>query len=209
MSASITTAVCSIALREDIKKEHRKAIDAARKSLEHIRRCGEMLIELKQLCPHGNFINELRLLGIEPRTGSNYMRVAAKWESVSHLRSMKDALKMLADSEDPVLRKPKLPPSPTIPTIPAKPKASGIMIDAEIIDASPPSPSVDEDEHPLVVDEVKPAKNKKSEIPSVEEIKQNHQRILGALKSSWVAAPQAIRAEFIAWVEQTKNTTCA
>ncbi len=54
----------------------------------------------------------------------------------------------------------------------------------------------------------KPRKAKKSAIPTVDEIKQDHQRILGNLKSSWAAAPKAIREEFLAWVEKTKNSTC-
>jgi DNA-binding XRE family transcriptional regulator len=54
----------------------------------------------------------------------------------------------------------------------------------------------------------KPRKSKKSAIPTVDEIKKDHQRILGNLKSSWAAAPKAIREEFLAWVEKTKNSTC-
>jgi ParB-like chromosome segregation protein Spo0J len=58
-------------------------------------------------------------------------------------------------------------------------------------------------------DSAPPKVKRKPAIPSKEDIAKDHQRILGQLKSSWAAAPTAIRNEFLAWVEKTKNTTNA
>ena len=53
------------------------------------------------------------------------------------------------------------------------------------------------------------AKPRKPSLPSVEDIQKDHQRILGNLKSAWVAAPAAICEEFLAWVEKNKVSTNA
>jgi hypothetical protein len=50
---------------------------------------------------------------------------------------------------------------------------------------------------------------RKPAIPSREDIEQDQRRILGNLKSAWVAAPTAIRNEFLAWVDSTKVSTMA
>jgi ParB-like chromosome segregation protein Spo0J len=52
-------------------------------------------------------------------------------------------------------------------------------------------------------------KPKKNALPTRDEVEANHRRILGLLKSTWVSAPSAIREEFLAWVEKTKNSTHA
>ena len=50
---------------------------------------------------------------------------------------------------------------------------------------------------------------RKQSIPSREDIEQDQRRILGNLKSAWVAAPTAIRNEFLAWVDSNKVSTMA
>jgi ParB-like chromosome segregation protein Spo0J len=57
--------------------------------------------------------------------------------------------------------------------------------------------------------QTRPKKQRKPAIPTKEDIAKDHQRILGSLKSAWVAAPSAIRKEFLAWVEKNKESTNA
>lgn len=121
-------------LREGIRSENKKARSAARKSLEHVRACGEMLTELKEKAPHGDWMLELKMLGIERRTASNYMRIADKWETVSHLNGgVRDALKLLSSGDNP-------PPSPTPPSPTLRQPSSPLTVDAEIVEDSSEDP---------------------------------------------------------------------
>jgi hypothetical protein len=138
-------------LKEGIRAENTKARSMARKSLDHVRTCGEMLIAMKARVDHGVWLVELRSIGIERRTATNYMRVASEWERVSHLkRGVKDALKLLARADDP--------PSPAPPPAP-RPSPAPVIIEAEIVEPSPAQainsePQEDEPET-LVVDGTK------------------------------------------------------
>lgn len=108
-------------LRKNIREENNKARSVARKSLEHVRNCGNMLIELKARAQHGSFQYELKELGIEQRTANNYMRIATNWKHVSTLNhGVRDALKLLARVDDP-------PPTPAT-------KARTEVIEAEVIE---------------------------------------------------------------------------
>lgn len=139
MSTSITIAPAyeqmdAPTLKEEIRSENTKARSAARKSLEHVRACGEMLIALKAKVPHGIFQYELKDLKIERRTASNYMRVATEWETVSHLNhGVKDALKLLNRADSP----PSTSSSPAPAPAPAPPRPSPLIIDAEIMEPEP------------------------------------------------------------------------
>jgi hypothetical protein len=150
-------------LRKSIADEHKKAIGAAKKSLEHIRVCGELLIELKAKVEHGQFRRELIHLRIKPTTAANYMRVADKWATVAHLPRMRDALRLLSKGDAP-LEMPDSsntsPPEIKLRSAPTAP-ASGKVIEAEVIlDTPPPAPQPMEDEEskPLVVDGTKQEK---------------------------------------------------
>lgn len=113
-------------LRESIRSENRKARNAARKSLEHVRACGEMLITFKEKIEHGSWLYELRGIGIKRRTATNYMRIASEWETVSHLNhGVRDALKLLSRGEDAPQAK---SPAPSAPSAPA-------IIEAEVMEA--------------------------------------------------------------------------
>ena len=57
--------------------------------------------------------------------------------------------------------------------------------------------------------ETEPKKPRKSSVPSTEDIEKDQQRILGNLKTAWVAAPSSIRKEFLEWVEKNKVSTNA
>jgi hypothetical protein len=141
-------------LMDGIRAENTKARSMAQKSLDHVRTCGEMLIAMKARVAHGTWLFELRNIGIERKTASNYMRIAENWGTVSHLnRGVKDALKLLARADDP--------PSPA-----PRPTPAPVTIEAEIVEPSPappvtPAPQV-EVPHAVVVDGTKDQPAKKS-----------------------------------------------
>jgi hypothetical protein len=125
-------------LKEGIRSENTKARGMARKSLEHVRTCGEMLIAMKARVEHGLWLFELRNIGIERKTASNYMRVAMNWGTVSHLNhGVKDALKLLTRADDP----PSPAPTPSAP--------APLVIEAEIVEpkaqVSPPAAAINND----------------------------------------------------------------
>jgi hypothetical protein len=90
-------------LAEAIEREHQAANDAARTAIEHLIRCGELLIEAKKAVPHGEWLPWIRAnLSFCPRQAQKYMRLA---EHADHLRNtnpgshltINQALAMLAD----------------------------------------------------------------------------------------------------------------
>ncbi len=141
-------------LKDGIRSENTKARSMARKSLEHVRTCGEMLIAMKGRVEHGSWICELKLIGIERKTASNYMRIAERWETVSHLnRGVKDALTLLCREDAPPTPAPSPRPSPASSKPPLPLGAT--YQDAEIVEPSAPDiqPEPQDDEpEPLVVD---------------------------------------------------------
>ena len=144
-------------LRKDIMAENLKARSAAKKSLQHIRACGEMLIELKARAGHGNFRFELNQLRIKSSTAANYMKVAANIQHVGHLGSgMRDALKLLTkgDAQIEESEESQLPPPAPRPSAP-RPSPAAVTLEAEIVEPDhpviEPEPQDDEPE-PLVVD---------------------------------------------------------
>jgi hypothetical protein len=144
-------------LRSGITAENRKALSAARKSLDHVKTCGEMLLALKDRVDHGQFKTEVIYLRINHRTATNYMKVASNWQRVSHLKTgMRDALAILTKGDpEPEAEATPLPPAsePPPPTTPkTKLPMGAVRMDAEEFHA--PAPTEDEPE-PLVVDEVK------------------------------------------------------
>lgn len=85
-----------------INREHQAGTAATRKGLENFREAGEALIKAKGLCGHGEWLKWLeKNVHFDRRTATNYMKIAREWETVSHLESMRDVLRVLtSDTED-------------------------------------------------------------------------------------------------------------
>ena len=157
-------------LIEVAKSANSKARNTAKQLLLHAGQSGMALIALKEICNHGTFGMHLHAVGIEPRTAQNYMAIARKYETVSHLRGVTDALKFIKDAtisankpdEDWTIQGGDFPldlgqgekPAPPTP----RPSPAAVTIEAEIV----PEPQHEEPE-PLVVEETSPAAEKKIE----------------------------------------------
>ena len=89
-------------LKTRIKSENAKARASAKKSLDHIRVCGEMLIAMKSRVEHGNWMLEVYDFGMSQKCISNYMRIARNWQQVANLNyGVKDTLKILKRQDTP------------------------------------------------------------------------------------------------------------
>jgi hypothetical protein len=90
------------AIATDINEEHRLAVGAARRSLEHARRAGDLLIEVKSRLPHGEWLPWLVAnCEFSERSAQGYMRLAREWDTVSRWASdlpLRDALALLSES---------------------------------------------------------------------------------------------------------------
>jgi hypothetical protein len=92
-----------------VNEEHRNAARSAQDAIKHARRCGEMLIEIKQAMKHGEWLPWLeKYCEFTPRTGQAYMKLAegwsvieAKYEGISHLTFSK-ALRILSENRQPL-----------------------------------------------------------------------------------------------------------
>lgn len=161
-----------IDLREEIIREGNLAVKHAEKSISHICAAGNMLIELKEKVGHGNFRKELDAIRMKKSTAHNYMQVARYVQRGGHLEGggLRDALKLITKGDAATIESNPDAPPPEYRTCKPnpKPKASGVMIDAEIVDAPSPSPSIDDDDQPLVVDESKPASTLKKRFKVIE-----------------------------------------
>jgi hypothetical protein len=153
-------------LREGIRKENTKARSLARKSLEHVRTCGEMLIALKSKVGHGNWNFEIKLLNMSQKTASNYMRIASNWQRVADMdHGVKDALALLCreDSPPPSPRSsPRQSPAPIAThadskVIEPRPFADRIMIVVPSVPSPRPSPVPVIIEAEIVADVVAPS----------------------------------------------------
>jgi hypothetical protein len=90
-------------LAERINAEHNAAIGAARETMDHARRAGELLLEAKRQTERGQWLAWLGAnFEFTPRTAQGYMRIAAHWsdlqaksETVSHL-GLREALALLS-----------------------------------------------------------------------------------------------------------------
>jgi len=184
-------------LREACREENNKARSAARKSLEHVRNCGEILTVIKSKIPHGNWIHELRSLRIERRTATNYMRIFEKWETVSHLNhGVKDALKLLASEHaPPPTPKPSAPSAPSAPstTLPAKVSAKtslplGATYQDAVIVKTEPTKQCDEPETPSAPSDKKQTGNAFLTImEQLPELDQSElRRLIEIIKTRWI-----------------------
>jgi hypothetical protein len=117
---TITGKIRAIVVRstEHIEAEIRAEVAATKeaftKAVAHAVRAGNLLIELKDQLPHGEFLSAVKRCLLSARTAQEYMRVArhakvieTKCADVAHL-TLRDALKLIAvartpdDAEDPL-----------------------------------------------------------------------------------------------------------
>ena len=71
--------------KDEIDRDFRAC---CRKAAEDILRLGYDLIEMKEVCEHGEFLSWLSEVGWQERTAQNYMRVAKAWDENPKLMSM-------------------------------------------------------------------------------------------------------------------------
>jgi hypothetical protein len=110
-------------LIEAIKRENTKARDKARDSLRHCANCGEMLIALKTMTPHGTFMFvAAKRTQLPQRTINCYMSIARNWQHVATLKGIRDATE--------IIKRINYRPPPSSSRPPA-------VIDAEITDDEP------------------------------------------------------------------------
>jgi hypothetical protein len=63
-----------------INAEHNQAEAALKKGLQHAKNAGDLLIELKKQCKHGEWLPTLkRYVKFSDRTAQAYMRVSRRW----------------------------------------------------------------------------------------------------------------------------------
>jgi hypothetical protein len=86
-----------------INAEHTEALAAARASLTHARNAGQLLLEAKKQCGHGQWLSWLKdHVRFSKRTAQAYMRVAERWGELESkaqataLLTIEDGLKLLA-----------------------------------------------------------------------------------------------------------------
>ncbi len=96
-----------VTLAREIQTEHDAAFGKAREALEHARRCGELLLQVKDSLKHGEWLPWVKEhVTVSDRQARRYMQLAQNWEAiaaksdtVSNL-TMREALSGLAGSAD-------------------------------------------------------------------------------------------------------------
>ena len=87
-------------LAREVRSHHQQAETAWQNAVEHAWRCGQVLIEAKTLCRHGEWLPWLREVGIHERTAQVYMRLARQIRSPADLpATITEALDSLGDRE--------------------------------------------------------------------------------------------------------------
>ncbi len=70
-------------LAKQISAAHGEALAAARTSLEHARKAGQLLLRVKERLPHGKFMSWVEAsCPFKRSTAGNYMRIAKDWQSL-------------------------------------------------------------------------------------------------------------------------------
>jgi hypothetical protein len=97
-------------LAEQINAEHAKAEGTLRAGIEHARIVGQLLLQAKEKCSHGQWLPWLREnVQFSERTAQGYMRVAKKWPELEAkaqrvaLLPYREALSVLAEAQSPAL----------------------------------------------------------------------------------------------------------
>jgi hypothetical protein len=89
-------------LAKKINAAHVEGARLIRKGLEHYRDAGRLLHQAKEQCGHGKWLPWVeKNLDFDRRTATNYMRIADKWETISHLDGLREAIHFLADRDPP------------------------------------------------------------------------------------------------------------
>lgn len=141
-------------LRKVIEQENKLARSLAWKSLLSFKTAGDALIELKAMVGHGQFRAELMYLRMKPTTAANHMRIARKWASVAHLKSVKEALRLLNRVDDTPPAAAKATPKAPLPAPCSSTTAASVIVDMEIVEPTAPAevitprPAMPEDEPP-------------------------------------------------------------
>lgn len=81
------------ALAQQIQRSHREVILGVKRTLEHARLAGELLLRAKDVVGHGNWLEWLREIQFNKRTAEDYTRIAREWH---HLRPHVDDLHSIA-----------------------------------------------------------------------------------------------------------------
>jgi hypothetical protein len=72
------------ALAEQINAEHHQVETALRTGLEHAKRAGELLIQAKEQCRHGEWTDWIEAnVHFSERTAQRYMSIASRWEELA------------------------------------------------------------------------------------------------------------------------------
>lgn len=95
-----------------INDEHAAVEGASLTTLEHAHAAGQLLLEAKQAVGHGNWLDWVaKNVKFSVRTAQRYIRLAEKYDTVTHLTDHSEALRMLAAKERPTAT-----PAPSGPT---------------------------------------------------------------------------------------------
>ena len=122
--------------------EQRTCLALATKTVEHARKCGELLLHAKKLVQHGGWEEWLSLhFDGSQQTATAYMRIASRWESdlAPKLQSIVgfgigDAIKALSV---PRSKEPSSAPAKGGQEIIAEPEATTTVASSKIIDVAP------------------------------------------------------------------------
>lgn len=72
----------------------------ARQAVERAMQCGQLLLEVKEACPHGAFQTHLRtMFDATERTAQRYMKLAKNPQLAAGASSIRDAMKLLAPAK--------------------------------------------------------------------------------------------------------------
>jgi protein gp37 len=98
VAAAVRPAEDLAALAAEVIAKHWSGKAATTKGLEDFRDAGALLLKAKAQCGPGKWLKWVKVnLPFDRRTATNYMRVAAQWETVSHSEGMRDALRLLTE----------------------------------------------------------------------------------------------------------------
>src|SRR5262245_41987185 len=91
-----------------VNNHHRAVLASAHGFIEHVRKAGSALIQVKRLCPHGAWMDWLaKHLVFSARTARVYMQIAAAWPALeaqakgSTITTISEALQLIAAANTP------------------------------------------------------------------------------------------------------------
>lgn len=101
----VTNPPAAVCAAEDLKtlaeQINTREEEGVRSLLEHARAQGEDLIRAKKVAGHGGWLKWLeKNIDVDPRTAQRYMLIADKYDTVSHLKTMRDAFRFLSEGAE-------------------------------------------------------------------------------------------------------------